>query len=104
MAMNWCYGWWNLFNPANMHGRRWFTGMMPMHSWWGGFFMFLFWALVIAGIVYMVIRLSRNNSRSGYMSIGERDNAINILRERFARGEISQDEYDEKLKTLKEQL
>jgi putative membrane protein len=87
-----------------MHGRRWFTGMMPMHSWWGGFFMFLFWALVIAGIVYMVIRLSRNNSRSGYMPIGERDNTINILRERFARGEISQDEYDEKLKTLKEQL
>jgi uncharacterized membrane protein len=38
------------------------------------------------------------------MPIGERDNTINILRERFARGEISQDEYDEKLKTLKEQL
>ncbi|HZJ58454.1 MAG TPA: SHOCT domain-containing protein [Clostridia bacterium] len=101
--MKGCYGWRNLFNPANMHGRRWFAGMMPMHSWGGGLFMFLFWALIIAGVVYLIIRLSRNSSPSRYMPVGGQDNAINILRERLARGEISQDEYDERLKILKEQ-
>jgi putative membrane protein len=60
----------------------------------GGLGMLLFWALVIAGIVYLVrwYGPTINNSR---VSGGDgNDNAVSIARERLARGEISPEEYE----------
>lgn len=102
--MSWCYNWQNVFRAANIHGRKWFSGMMGMHGWGGGFFIMLLWTLIIVGIVLLVIRLIRNNSGSRYMPQDEQDRAINILREKLARGEISQEEYEEKLRILKENV
>lgn len=68
-----------------------YDGMM---GWGGGMFlgpifMILFWVLLIAGTVWLVLTISgqrgvRDTSRSS---------ALSILEERLARGEIDVDEY-----------
>ena len=76
-----------------------------MH-WWGNYglgmgfglgwlFMILFWALIILGIVYLVKLIARGEKRS----TGEA--AIDILKKRYAKGEISREEFEEKKKDLK---
>jgi putative membrane protein len=64
----------------------------------GGFgwlFMVVFWALVILGIVYLVKYIVESNRKEG-----RKETAEDILRKRYASGEISKDEFDEKIKVL----
>ena len=64
----------------------------------GGFgwiFMIFWWVLIIAGIVYFVKWLIR---QSGVSVSGK--SAIDILKERYARGEINKQEFEEKKKEL----
>ncbi len=61
---------------------------------YGGFMMILFWGLLIAGVVF-VVRLLAGSSKS---ASGE--TPLDILKKRYARGEINKTEYDEKLKDL----
>jgi len=63
----------------------------------GGFMMLLFWILVIIGIVALVRYIFRNNAKSG--SSGS---ALDILKERYAKGEIEKDEFEEKKKGLQQ--
>ncbi len=85
-------------------GRGWGMSGYGMHGLGGGIMMILFWALIILGIVYLVRNLSNNNNNgnnnSNYNRSNE-DNAINIARERYAKGEISKEEYDRIVKDLK---
>ncbi|MFC5959546.1 SHOCT domain-containing protein [Streptomyces sp. NPDC005774] len=81
---------------------------------WGGWFfmaifMVLFWALVIAGVVALVRYLA--GSHHGHQggpppSSGEPGwrsrRAEDLLAERFARGEIDEDEYKRRLALLRE--
>jgi len=61
-----------------------------------GIGMLVFWGLLIAGIVLLV----RNVSRSP--GAGERDKtALDILRERYAKGEIDKAEFEQKRDDLK---
>lgn len=68
---------------------------------WGGFALMhvLWWALVIVGII-SVIRWAMERSARDRGRFGE-DRALEILRERFARGEISKEEFDERRRVLK---
>ncbi|MEV6165671.1 SHOCT domain-containing protein [Streptomyces sp. NPDC052052] len=88
----------------------WYNG-----GWgWGGWFfmtmfMVLFWALVIAGIVALVryLSTSHHDRRPGQSpSSGEprwgSSRAEDLLAERFARGEIDEDEYRRRLALLRE--
>lgn len=72
------------------------------HWGWGfGFgwiFMLLFWGLVIWAIIMLAKSLSENGGCCG-MKKEEKperktDGAMNILRERYAKGEISKEEFD----------
>lgn len=72
-----------------------------MHTYFGGFGMgglgmILFWIAVIAVIVLLIKYLS-DSSRGN--RTGEK-NANEILRERYAAGEISREEFKEKKKEL----
>jgi len=59
----------------------------------GGPFMILFWILIIAGVVVLVKWLIDQSSTSK----GPGDKSpLEILRERYARGEINREEYEQK--------
>ena len=83
--------------------RGWQMGPDMMYGWgmgWmGGIFMLIFWILVIVGMVFLIkwlIHMSRGHSevRPGSSS------ALEILRERYARGDIDKAEFEEKKKDL----
>ncbi len=72
-----------------------------MSGWGYGLMAFsslLFWALVITGIVLLVRYLGRT---TGQPPGGDRRSAERILAERFARGEIDEEEYRRRLETLR---
>jgi putative membrane protein len=64
---------------------------------WGVFMlllMFLVWGLVITGIVLGIRWLARPGGGSGS------DSALEILRQRYARGEINKEEFEAKKRDL----
>lgn len=69
-------------------------------GWWGFGMMLsslLFLALIVVGIVFVVRPSSEG---SGTARRPERNSALDILDERFARGEIDQQEYEERRRIL----
>jgi putative membrane protein len=73
-----------------------------MGGWFGSWWMLvpiLFWAGLLAVIVWAVARIFLGN-RSGGDGPG-RDAAEEVLRERFARGEMDAEEYERSLETLR---
>jgi putative membrane protein len=69
-------------------------------GWFGGIFMIVFWVAVIVGVVFL-IRWLFVSSRTGAQGPGHGgDTALDILRKRYARGEIDKQEFEEKKKDL----
>ena len=60
------------------------------HAWWP--LWLLFWLAVLGTIAWVVLRRSRDSGG---------DRAREILAERYARGELSTDEYKERLEGLR---
>ena len=69
----------------------------------GGIGMLLFWGVIIVLLV-LVFRGFAGGwpSRSGTDAPRAGSKALDILQERYAKGEISKEEYDERRKTLTE--
>lgn len=72
------------------------------YGWgWGmGFGMIsvvLFWVLVILGIVILVKWISSGSSGAGQTPA---KSALDILKERYARGEIGRDEFEQKKRDI----
>jgi putative membrane protein len=68
------------------------------YGWGMGFgwiFMVLFWALVILGVVYLLKLVS-----GGTKSEKQEETALDILKKRYARGDISKEEFEEKKKDI----
>ncbi|WP_443661654.1 SHOCT domain-containing protein [Clostridium sp.] len=64
----------------------------------GGRFGFMGICIIIIAItIFVVYKLLKNNK---IKDVGSRDNSLNILNERFARGEIEEEEYNNKKKLL----
>jgi putative membrane protein len=76
----------------------WGWGMHPMMwgAWGFGMMltMVLFWALLVVGVVFLVRWLLGQSKES------RTDSALEILRQRYARGEIDKDEFESKKKDL----
>jgi putative membrane protein len=64
-------------------------------SWVGPIAMVVFWALFVTAMVMLIVYLVRHSRRMGRHSTG-----LAILEERYARGEISKEEFNEKRKDL----
>jgi putative membrane protein len=54
----------------------------------GWLFMIVFWVLVIIGIVYLIQAVARGSKKE------DKETPIDILKKRYAKGEITKDEYD----------
>lgn len=59
----------------------------------GGLFMWLFWILVIVGVVWLITQMVKSDGT-------KKKSAMEILKERYARGEIDQTEFEMKRKDL----
>jgi len=74
-------------------------GDMGSFGWFGpGFgwlFMILFWALVIAGIVALIKWLVSSSTQRG-------ETPLDILKARYARGEIGREEYERMRREMQE--
>ncbi len=74
--------------------------MMHWDYGWGmGFgwiFMVLFWALVILGIVYLLKLISGGDRKSER----NEETALDVLKKRYAKGEIGKEEFEEKKKDI----
>ena len=61
----------------------------------GWIFMVLFWTLIILGIVFILKQL-----RGGSGETVRRESAEEVLKKRYAAGEITGDEYKEKIRII----
>jgi len=72
---------------------------MPHMGWgygmglFGALLMLVFWVAVIVGIVYLIKWLAASTKKPG-------DTPMEILRKRYASGEITKEEFEEKKKDL----
>lgn len=69
----------------------WGSGMWG----WGLLWMLVFWGALIAGVVWLVTAASSPRARTDGAATGRR-----VLDERFARGELSIEEYEERRRVL----
>ena len=75
-----------------MYGYHGYGGAL---GWLGPVLMIGFWVLVAVALVFAIrYFLKRSKGISG-------NSAVDILRERYARSEISKEEFEEKLKALR---
>ena len=75
----------------------WGWGMHPMWGAWGFammLMMLLFWGVVIAGLVLGIRWLSSQGKEA------RGDSAMEILRQRYARGEINKEEFESRKRDL----
>ena len=80
-----------------MHGWQGFGygSSMGIWGWVGPLAMIAFWGLIIVGAV-VLIRYLLVKTRESTTGNGARRDALEILKERYARGEIHKEEFEQK--------
>lgn len=73
----------------------WGSGFLP-----GSLFSLLLWGLIILLLVYLVIRIFKPLTSDKSGALGDRLNSLAILKARFARGDISEEDYTRMKSTL----
>lgn len=85
---------------------RWFNGyqgfsgygIMGNFGWFGMFICLLIVLLIVVGIVYLIRGGLHRNNKS--INTTSNNRSLDILNERFAKGEITKEEYDVIKKSL----
>lgn len=92
---------WSSLAAAQERAYEWGPGMHPMWGIWGLWgvgmmlMMLVFWSVVIVGII-LLIRWLASQGREPRSA----DAAFDILRQRYARGDISKEEFEAKKRDL----
>lgn len=79
-----------------MHG---FNGMGYGMNWGMGFGWIIGLALLVL-VVWAIVKIVNNNNIYHSTTENNQKTALEILKERFARGEINKDEFEEKKRVL----
>lgn len=81
-----------------------FNHMMDFSQNGGGWFLVfgIIRLVIIVAVIVFIVKLLIKNSHGGSHSAGNQNSAIEILKERYAKGEIDEEEYKNKLNKLKE--
>jgi putative membrane protein len=80
---------------GNNQGWQMGPGMMGGWGvgWFGGIFMIIFWIFILVGLVFVIKWLIQSTSRGQTGGTGG-NRALEILKERYARGEINKTEFE----------
>ena len=73
-----------------------------MNGMFGGmWFGWLFWIILIAIIIWAVLQFTNRNQPTNHSTnIVEKETPLDILKKRYAKGEITKEEYDEMRKNI----
>ena len=82
-----------------MHGWYGSEAHMGAWGWVGGIAMILFWVLIVVGLVVLIRFLLAKTQNEGSGPSPRRD-ALDILKERYAKGEIDKAEFEQKKNDL----
>jgi len=69
-------------------------------GWFGIVFMVVFWALILLGIAALVKWIVSGGGGQASQGPRAEDSALEILKKRYARGEIDRQEFEEKKRDL----
>jgi len=64
--------------------------------WFGGGLMWLLWIVLIAAVIYAIVAVVRGTSPQR----NDGNDALEILRQRYARGEIDEEEFERRRREL----
>lgn len=87
-----------LFMSGMIGGGMMGGGMMGGNTWWGWLSMLLFWVLLVGGLVAVLIWAVRQITPAGDSERGagsRPDDALEILKQRYARGEITAEQFEQ---------
>jgi putative membrane protein len=87
-------GWYNRWNMGPGMMGSWGMG------WFGMIFMLVFWIIIIFGIVMVIRWLFQNTGVKDRFGVGANSQAMDILKERYARGEIKRHTFESMKKDL----
>ncbi len=79
---------------------HWGSGGHMMNFGYGGFsmmFMWLIFVVLVAVVVYVAVRLATSRTAS---ETGGTETALEILKKRYARGEIDEEEFEQRKEKL----
>lgn len=82
------YGGWGMMGPGMM-GAYGFMWLMP-----------IFWIVILGLIIWAIVAVVGRSGESRGQGTPGTDSALEILKQRYARGEISKEEYEQKRKDL----
>lgn len=91
------------FGSGGMMGGYWMRGPGMMYGWGLGglLLMLLFWALVIGGIVWLVVTLVRRGPTASMLEpSGAAQTPLDIIKMRYAKGEIAKEQFEEMKRDL----
>ena len=88
LVAGWQGGGWGMMGPGMMGGFGWMW-LMPV-----------FWIVFLGLIIWAVVAAVRGSSESRSSGSSKADSALEVLKKRYARGEINKEEYEEKKRDL----
>ncbi|HMB19899.1 MAG TPA: SHOCT domain-containing protein [Spirochaetota bacterium] len=89
-----------VFAHNHHHGDWWNRGMWPFHNYgYGGFIMWIVLIIIVAIGIYMFWQYSKGKGLAGQQPA---ESALDILKKRYASGEIDKEQYDRMKRELTE--
>ena len=74
--------------------------MMNGMGWGGMWFGWIFWLVIIGVIIWVAVTVVNNNNRKQQNYFSREEDALEILKKRYANGEINKKQFEQMKKDL----